>query len=284
MAIAHTVAQTLALGRDRLAQAQQVPAEADLLLAHQLQRDRSYLLAHPEAELTPAQMADYTQLIAQRCSGTPVAYLMGHRDFWNLTLQVNAHTLIPRPETEHLVEQALCLGPTTAAWQVLELGTGSGAIALALAQARPTWQVTAVDISFDALAVAQHNAARYQLANVCFAHSDWFSSLTGCYDLIVSNPPYIAADDPHLTQGDLRFEPRNALVAGADGLTAIRHLIKQAPAWLDSDGWLLLEHGATQGAACRALLQQCGYGDICTHQDLAGLERLSGGRLVKREV
>jgi release factor glutamine methyltransferase len=261
-----------------LAQAQQAPAEADLLLAHQLQRDRSYLLAYPEAELTPAQMVDYTQLIAQRCAGTPVAYLLGCRDFWDLTLRVNRHTLIPRSETEHLVEQALQLGPTTRAWQVLELGTGSGAIALALAQARPTWQVTAADISPDALAVAQHNATQHQLTNVRFVHSDWFSALTGRYHLVVSNPPYVAADDPHLTRGDLRFEPRSALVAGPDGLAAIRHLVKQAPAWLYPGGWLLLEHGATQGAACRTLLQQSGYGDICTHQDLAGLDRLSGGR------
>ncbi len=277
MAIVQTVADVLAAARHRLTQAQQAPAEADMLLAHQLQRDRSYLIAHPEAELTPEQTADYAHLIAQRCAGKPVSYLTGQRAFWNLNLSVNAHTLIPRSETEHLVERALQLGPAETAWQVLELGIGSGAIALALAQERPAWQITATDISPDALKVAQHNAVHHHLTRVRFVHSDWFAALSGCYDLIISNPPYIAADDPHLAQGDLRFEPHNALVSGSDGLAAIRHLVQQAPAYLRPGGWLLLEHGATQGAPCRALLQQRGFSDICTHLDLAGLDRLSGG-------
>ncbi len=280
METAHTVAQALATARRRLTQAQQTPAEADGLLAHQLQRDRTYLIAHPEAELTPAQSADYAHLIAQRCAGTPVAYLTGRRAFRNLVLQVNSHTLIPRPETEHLVEQALQLGPANAS--VLEPGTGSGAIALALAHERPTWQITATDISLDALALAQQNAAHHRLTTVRFVHSDWFTALTGRYDLIISNPPYVATDDPHLTQGDLRYEPQIALVAGPDGLAAIRHLTHQAPTYLQPGGWLLLEHGATQGAACRTLLQQRGFNDIRTWQDLAGLDRLSGARFLHR--
>ncbi len=252
--------------------------DAEVLLAWLLRKDRSYLFAHPEKRLQPAAQAQFDQLIKQRAQGVPVAYLIESRDFHTLTLYVTPDTLIPRPETEHLVEQALQLGDADDDWRVLELGTGSGAIALALAAEKPGWRITATDISTAALAVAQHNAQQHNPNQVQFILSDWFANITTSFDLIISNPPYIAADDPHLQQGDVRHEPSSALIAGPDGLDDIRLIIEQAKDYLEPTGWLIFEHGFTQGMACRDLLQQHGYQHIATTRDLAGHERLSAAQ------
>jgi len=208
-----------------------------------------------------------------------VAYLTGSRAFWSLELKVTPATLIPRPDTETLVEWALERLPPAAALSIADLGTGSGAIALALARERPQCRITATDASAAALAVAQDNAASNQIANVAFRAGRWFAPLAGeRYHLIVSNPPYIPAADPHLGRGDLRFEPRSALAAGPDGLDDIRLLVAGAPHHLTANGWLLLEHGYDQAAAVRTLLLQHGYHEVQTRHDATGHERISGGR------
>ncbi len=211
--------------------------------------------------------------------GEPIAYILGEREFFGLRLQLNAHTLIPRPETELLVEKALQI-ITSNAYSVLDLGTGSGAVALAIAHHRPHTHVVASDISDAALAVASANAQHLKVQNVNFLQSDWYAEFgEQCFDLIVSNPPYIAADDPHLQLGDLRFEPRSALASGTDGLTAISDIIRQSPRHLNSGGALWLEHGYNQAASVRELLRQTGFTDICSVRDLANIERISGGTL-----
>jgi release factor glutamine methyltransferase len=209
-----------------------------------------------------------------------VAYILGQQGFWKLDLDVAPHTLIPRPETEMLVEAALELVPAFAPTRVLDLGTGTGAIALALASERPVWQVTAVDRVLEAVALAERNRQRLHLDNAKVLSSHWFSALEGQrFDLIISNPPYIAAEDPHLVAGDVRFEPSSALVAGTDGLDDLRMIIEQAPNYLNDDGWLLLEHGYDQGAAVRDLLSRHGFEKIQTRRDLGDHERITFGRL-----
>jgi release factor glutamine methyltransferase len=273
----------MATVRELLGRAAQLPGDsprrdAEILLGHSLGRPRSWLYTWPEREVEPDAAARYAALLARRAAGEPVAYLTGSRDFWSLQLAVDRHTLVPRAETELLVEWALQL-PLDAQARVLDLGTGSGAIALALAAERPGWQVSAVDASAAALAVARRNARRLGLERVRLVESDWYRALGGeRFDLLVSNPPYIAARDPHLQRGDLRFEPAAALVAGADGLEAIRELVAGAPARLGAGGWLLLEHGAGQAAAVRALLRDAGCRDPQTRVDLAGQPRVSGGQ------
>lgn len=254
--------------------------DAQVLLAHTLDRDRGWLFTWPEHEPGRPAIQRFTALVARRCAGEPVAYLTGRRAFWSLDLQVTTVTLIPRPETEHLVETVLEL-PLPPQASILDLGTGSGALALALARERPAWSVVATDACAAALDVAQANAVANAIEGVTFRHGDWFDALaTGQrFSLIVSNPPYVAADDPHLSSGDLRFEPREALVAGHDGMTAIRHLVATAPRFLEAGGWLWLEHGADQGAAVRTVFSRHGFGEVQTRRDLAGLERCSGGRL-----
>lgn len=250
--------------------------DAELLLAEVLGQSRSYLRTWPERELSAQQLTTYQQLLARRRAGEPVAYLLGRQGFWSLDLAVAPSTLIPRPDTERLVELALELGPEGRA-MVLDLGTGSGAIALALATERRQWQVTGVDRIAAAVALAERNAEAAAVNTVNFILSDWFSALSGrCFDLIVSNPPYIAADDPHLQQGDLRFEPVSALISGQDGLADIRQIITAARAHLR--GWLLLEHGWQQAAAVRAELERQGYQGVTSWQDLAGQTRVSGGQ------
>jgi release factor glutamine methyltransferase len=254
-------------------------AEADILLAHALGRSRSWLIAHADDAVDAAGAAAFAALVQRRAAGEPVAYLTGHRGFWTLELEVTPATLIPRPETELLVELALARLPHDGAPRVVDLGTGSGAIALAIARECPHARVLATDASAAALAVAQRNAQANRLGNVDFVRSDWFAALAGeRFDLIVSNPPYIAAGDPHLKQGDLRFEPASALASGSDGLDDIRRIVDGAPQHLAAGGWLLFEHGWDQGVAVRGLLEAAGYGEVFTAQDLEGRDRVSGGR------
>ena len=254
--------------------------EVQCLLQQVLQVQRVYLLAHAERVLTDAEYAAYAALLQRRVAGEPVAYILGQREFYGLNLAVTPATLIPRPDTELLVELALQRLPQGEAGTVLDLGTGSGAIALAIAHERPQVQVLACDASVAALAVAQHNAAALQLANVVFVRSNWFAALAAQrFDVIVSNPPYIAAADPHLALGDVRFEPLSALASGSDGLDDIRQIVAQAHSHLQPGGWLLLEHGYDQAAQVRHLLQQAGFAEVYSACDLAGIERVSGGRL-----
>lgn len=252
--------------------------DAELLLAAALGKPRSYLRTWPERELDADQLGLFRSHLQRRRQGEPVAYILGHQGFWSLDLEVAPHTLIPRPDTELLVESALALLPATPL-AALDLGTGTGAIALALASERPGWQVTGVDRVEDAVALAERNRQRLQLDNVRFLHSHWFSALAGQrFGLILSNPPYIRADDCHLDQGDVRFEPSSALVAGADGLDDIRAIIQAAPQYLLAGGWLLLEHGFDQAEAVRELLATAGFSEAHSRRDLGGHERISLGR------
>ncbi|HTQ98401.1 MAG TPA: peptide chain release factor N(5)-glutamine methyltransferase [Candidatus Acidoferrum sp.] len=249
--------------------------DAQILLAHVLGKSRAWLYTWPAHELDAEQSAQYEALVKRAAAGEPVAYLTGKRAFWTLTLDVSPAVLIPRPETELLVELALELGQTLPG-PVADLGTGSGAIALALASERPDWQLHATEFSPPALEVARANAQRLQLDNVhCFGGS-WCEPLPApAYSLIVSNPPYIAADDPHLPA--LAHEPRSALVATADGLADLQAIVQQARTRLADGGWLLLEHGWQQGAAVRGLLERSGYRDIVTRQDAGGRDRVTLG-------
>lgn len=252
--------------------------DLELLLAHVLVKDRTWLYTWPEKELTREQVAAFEALLDERKRGRPVAHLLGQREFWGLPLAVDDSTLIPRPDTETLVEAALALDLPEDA-RVLDLGTGTGAIALALANEQPRWQVTAVDFSPAAVALAERNRQTLGLANVQIRQSDWFAAVSARdFHLIVSNPPYIDAEDPNLAEGDVRFEPLSALVAGQQGLADIDHLIHAAREHLLPGGWLLLEHGYTQGEAVRALLQQAGYQAVSTHRDFGDNERISGGQ------
>lgn len=252
--------------------------EAELLLAHVLQKNRSYLFAHDDEKINDIHYASYLQLITQRSQGVPIAYLTGTRDFWSLTLKVNAHTLIPRHETERLVELALELVPDQQDTQILDLGTGSGAIALALAKERPHWKITACDYSEKALEIAKENAHNLGITNVSFYHSNWFEALPKIqYQAIVSNPPYIAENDLHLTQGDLRFEPLNALASSQEGLADLQYIINHSYNYLLPNGLLLLEHGYDQKTQVRAILNKIGYRSIHCWQDILGHDRVSGG-------
>jgi len=278
-----TVAAALAAARAKL------PAsEARLLLGHVLGRPAAWLIVHDDEALDEAALLAFASLVARRVGGEPVAYLQGHREFFGREFAVSPAVLIPRPETELLVEIALArmqpgIGPQKvgagAAARILDLGTGSGCIAVTLALEILQAQVTAVDASAAALGVAQENAERLG-AQVRLLQSHWFDRLGGeRFDLIVANPPYIAAADPHLLAGDLRHEPAAALASGTDGLDAIRRIVAAAPAHLAAGGRLLLEHGYDQGAAVRELLKAAGFADIEQHRDLAGILRVSGGRL-----
>ena len=252
--------------------------DAELLLCHAIGKPRTYLRTWPERQPDAEQLRRFEQLMSQRRRGVPVAYLLGSQGFWSLQLDVSESTLIPRPDTERLVEVALELGPSGPA-RVLDLGTGTGAIALALAVERPDWQLTGVDRVAEAVALACGNAERLQIRNAAFEQSDWFSALAGRqFDLIVSNPPYIAADDPHLLQGDVRFEPGSALVSGADGLDDIRRLVQLAPDHLQASGWLLFEHGWQQADAVAQLLGARGFEQVQSWRDLGGQQRVTGGQ------
>ena len=253
--------------------------DAAILLAHALGRSRGWLFAHASDPVDAPAAERFLQLVQARASGEPVAYLVGHQGFWSLELAVSPATLIPRPETERLVELALERLPINTELRIADLGTGSGAIALALARERPAASVVATDASADALQIARANALRNRIGNVEFRHGDWLAPLAGerCA-LIASNPPYIALGDAHLAQGDLRFEPAMALSSGPDGLDALRTIARDAPACLLPRGWLLLEHGWEQGEAVRALLNAAGFVEIVTARDLEQRERISLGR------
>ncbi len=274
-----TVAALLAEARERLKGQVDLPGlEGEILLGHALGKGRAELHAWPGARVPGAQAQRFKALLEKRLQGMPVAYLVGHRAFWDLTLEVSPHTLIPRPETEHLVEAALERLPPDKPWRIADLGTGTGAIALAIAKARPGCQVVATDISREALTVAQRNAKRLGLANVRFRQGDWYEPLKGArFHLIASNPPYIPQGDPHLEAGDVRFEPRRALVAGQDGLRDLRTLIAGAPAHLLPGGWLIVEHGHDQKAAVQDLFREAGFEGVETLADLQGHPRVSLG-------
>lgn len=258
--------------------------DAEVLLCHVLEVDRTWLYTWGDREAPSVERARFEALVAARAQGQPIAYLTGEREFWGLSLATSPHTLIPRPDTECLVEAALARA-THPEGRLLDLGTGTGAIALAFASERPGWSVFGVDIRPEAVALARHNAARLSIANVAFAESDWFAALEGNdegerFDLIVSNPPYIDADDPHLARGDLRFEPHSALVAGDGGLSDLRHLVREAGRYLLPGGWLMLEHGFEQAEAVRGVLEAAGYVEIESRVDLGGHPRVSQGRRV----
>ncbi len=266
----------------RFAQREVDAVDARALLQHVLKTTRAHLAAHPERVLTSSEQQQFCAGIARRKNGEPVAYIVGEREFFGLGFIVSPAVLIPRPETELLVEQALMRIPEHRRVHVLDLGTGSGAIAITLAKHRPRAQITAIDASKDALKIAAANAQRLlgnQASTVELLQSDWYDSVPDArYDLILANPPYIADDDPHLAQGDLRFEPRQALAAGPHGLSALAHIVQNAAPHLAPGGWLILEHGYDQREACAEFLQIAGFVNVATHRDLAGIARVSVGQ------
>lgn len=267
--VAHLLERARHLGVERL--------DAQLMLGHVLQRSRSWLIAHGDHVLSDAQCASVESLLQRRAAGEPLAYLTGEKEFHGLTLRVTPAVLIPRPDTETLVDWALeLLRDGRARARVLDMGTGSGAIALAVKHRHPAAEVTALDVSAEALAIAETNARRLGLA-VRWCHGDWFGAVAGeRFELILSNPPYIAVGDPHLQA--LGYEPESALTSGEDGLNALRTIIAGAPAHLEPGAWLLLEHGYDQAEAVQALLHARGFGVVQTRQDLAGTPRCSGGQ------
>ncbi|WP_323845128.1 peptide chain release factor N(5)-glutamine methyltransferase [Microbulbifer magnicolonia] len=252
--------------------------DTEILLGHILGRQRTWLYTWPEYELTEIEQRQFDELLARRKSGEPVAHLTGEREFWSLPLRVNASTLIPRPETELLVETALQLFPQQQA-RALDLGTGTGAIALALAAEKPGWRIVAAEKSADAVALAEGNRSRLGFDNVEIVQSDWFENIAPQqFDLIVSNPPYIDAADPHLAQGDVRFEPRSALVAEREGLADIEHIARDAIEYLRPGAWLMVEHGWQQAAAVRHIFAAAGLRNIESRRDYADWERLTLGQ------
>jgi len=271
-----TVAQLLCFGDASLCGSSETPRlDAEVLLMHVLRRDRAWLRTWPEQRLAPAAAERFQSLLEQRRAGIPIAYLTGEREFWSRGFAVRPGVLIPRPETELLVELALDrIAPDRPA-RILDLGAGSGILAVTLALERPLARVTAIDLSPEALEVARENAARHRVGNLLLVRGDWLESIVParCFDLIVSNPPYIAEADPHLRQGDLRFEPAFALQSGSDGLDALRRITDTARPRLRPGGLLLLEHGYDQAGALRGILDGFGYADIVHHPDLQGHPR-----------
>jgi release factor glutamine methyltransferase len=254
--------------------------DAELLLAHVIKKERSYFYTWPERQMNNKQSQQFEKLIQQREQGQPIAYILGQQAFWTLNLKVSKDTLIPRPETELLIETVLDYYARYDALSILDLGTGTGAIALAIADEFPQSQILAVDISAEALKIAQYNAAHYQLSHVQFLQSDWFSNIPAQgFDCILSNPPYIDVDDPHLQQGDVRYEPRLALHSGAEGFKDIQHIVQHSPAYLKPHGYLMFEHGYQQASTARHYLAQAHFENIQSLRDLAGHERISIGRM-----
>lgn len=278
-----SVTEALRAARERFGEADTAALDAELLLAHALGRSRTWLRAWPERQLDPDPRDRYEALVARRAAGEPVAYLLGRREFWSLELEVSPAVLIPRPETELLVEAVLDALRERQGPRVLDLGAGSGCIALALARERPDAVVVGVESSAEALAVARRNAGRLGLHHVEFLQGDWLASVGDArFDAIVSNPPYVPSDDPHLQQGDLRFEPAAALDGGPGGLDAIRAIVSAAPRHLAAGGLLALEHGHDQGEAVAGLLRARGLEAITLHADAAGLDRVTTATLADR--
>ena len=275
-----TVARALVRARNALASISPTPRlDADILLANVLGWSRARLFAHAGASLDSGAARRFDALVRRRCAGEPVAYLTGHKEFWSLDLAVTPDTLIPRPETEHLVEAVLGVVPADAPATIADIGTGAGAVALALARERPRAFVVGTDRSPAAVAVARANALRHGAGNVSFAVSDACAALASHrWSVIASNPPYVAQNDPHLASGDVRFEPREALAAGPAGLDVLETLARQAPARLARGGWLAMEHGRDQGPAVRDLLSRSGLRKVETMRDLAGSERVTIAR------
>ncbi len=279
-----TIAATLQRAAQTLDASSPTPRlDAEVLLAHVCGLARAALAARGHDPLSPEHERQFLALLARRAAGEPIAYLTGKREFWSLELEVGPATLIPRPETELVVERALARIPPQAAWRIADLGTGCGAIAVALARERPAARLVATDLSVEALAVARRNLENLRLTNVELRHGDWLEALGGGggerFEMIVSNPPYVASGDPALATGALRFEPLRALVAGPDGLDAIRRIAFHARRYLVPGGWLLLEHGASQGDAVARLARRYGYVEITTYRDLAGHDRVLEARL-----
>jgi release factor glutamine methyltransferase len=257
-----------------------IPFEAKILLGHVLLRDRAWIAAHGDQPMTASDAKAFDALARRRRDGEPIAYLTGRREFYGLDLEVTPDVLIPRPETELLVELALVRIEANEHTQVLDLGSGSGAIALAIASERPHSAVLGVDVSAAAVALARRNASRLNVGNAAFIESDWFSAVPKKrYDAIIANPPYVAAGDEHMRQGDLRFEPPAALTAGADGLNAIRSIIAGAATYLSPEAWLLIEHGYDQADAVLAMLRDAQFSDVQSRRDLAGIPRTALGRM-----
>lgn len=256
--------------------------DAELLMGMVLRKPRSYLHTWPEAQLEEAQAAQYERLLRRRFSGEPIAYMTGVREFWSMPLKITPAALIPRPETELLVEKALLRLPADEELRVLDLGAGSGAVTLAIARERPRASVVGVDISQSALELARLNARLQKIDNVEFRESDWFDAVRGeKFNVVVGNPPYVAEDDPHLQRGDVRFEPRLALDAGESGMSCFRAILERAHNYIVRQGWLLLEHGADQHLPLRRLLEAQHYHDITIHKDAAGHDRVTECRFVE---
>lgn len=273
-----TVSALLADARRSLAQQPAAALEADLLLAEVLDKARAWLFAHPAQPVTAEQAIRFRSLLARRVQGEPIAYLLGRREFWSLSLRVTPDVLIPRPETERLVQAALDHIPADADWRVADLGTGSGAVALAIALERPACEVHATELDPAALQIAAENIEAHAQGRILLHPGSWLEPLTGRFRVLVSNPPYVAEGDPHLDEGDCRFEPRIALVAGPDGLAAIRRIVEAALPFLEPGGLLALEHGFGQGAAVRDLMQDAGFRAVRTLQDLEDRDRVTAGK------
>lgn len=274
-----TVRDLLQEGKCQLDGFESPRLEAEILLMHTLGVSRAWLFAHSDQTIEGSAADMYRKHIQRRQGGEPIAYITGTREFWSLDFKVSPAVLIPRPETEILIEAALARIPKDDSWRLADLGTGSGAIAIAIATQRPLCEVHACDISSDALAVAQENANTHKVERIQFHKGSWLNPLSGKFDLIVSNPPYVAEGDTHLQQGDLRFEPDSALVSGNDGLEAIREITAKAPNFLTAGGWLGFEHGYDQAASCKAIMESHGFISIETLKDLQGTNRVTIGRL-----
>ncbi len=276
-----TISQLLQQGTALVKHSESARLDVELLLAFVLKKDRSYFFTWPEKNIETEQFQQFVQLLERRIVGEPIAYILGKKDFWSLTLSVNESTLIPRSDTEVLVEQALTLCTENTGVSVLDLGTGTGAVALALAAERPQWRIVGVDKQIEACELAERNRQEYQLDNVTIIRSDWFSEIAPQkFTMIVSNPLSIDKNDEHLVQGDVRFEPHSALTADNHGLADIEAIVQQAPDYLTSQGLLMFEHGYQQAEAVKALLQKQGFSHCFTANDIAGNPRVTGGRLL----